>query len=278
MSQPDFYAIFGVSPSASQKEIRAAHRELVKRYHPDIYSTSGDKARATEKLQAINQAYAVLGNAERRKRYDASRVESQRSARPVAQERPAHVRRASSPPRRKAAPRPVRVRRKVHRKFQWMKRFLTFPWLAGAVAGVVLSGVMVYLFAREPGTLPAWILLQKTDVEQGASAPVEDARAWEQLASFRLKAECAQGLKSRVKRDQEQGSHTIFDETNGTVAITVLLNDPAVSSKEPAGQKSITRWVRHYECRAVQIRQPDPWLRRKLRAAGLLRSVDRLLD
>ncbi|HEX9662654.1 MAG TPA: J domain-containing protein, partial [Candidatus Binatia bacterium] len=61
MPQPDFYAIFGVPPSASQQEIRAAHRELVKRYHPDIYSTGDDKARATERLQAINEAYAVLG-------------------------------------------------------------------------------------------------------------------------------------------------------------------------------------------------------------------------
>ena len=146
MPQPDFYEIFGVSPSASQEEIRAAHRELVKRYHPDIYSTGDDKARATERLQAINEAYAVLGNAERRKEYDDSRVERPRHAAPAAEERPAQVRRARSAPRPKAPPRPVRVRN----KFQWKKKFFTFPWLAGALAAVVLVVVVAYSFTREP--------------------------------------------------------------------------------------------------------------------------------
>jgi len=269
MPQPDFYAIFGVSPSASQDEIRAAHRELVKRYHPDIYSTSGDKARATEKLQAINQAYAILGNPEQRKQYDASRVEQARSAKTAAQQRTAQVRRARSTARPKAPPRPVRVRK----KFRW-KKFLTVPWLAGTAAGVTLFTVMAFSLTREPQFSPVWVLWQKTEVEPAASGSVENAQAWEQLGAFALRGECAQNLKYRVKLDQEQGSHVFFDEANATVAITVLLSetDAALNTKGLlAAEKSVTKRVRHYECRTVQIRQPDSWLQRKLRQTGWVR-------
>jgi hypothetical protein len=270
MPRPDFYAIFGLPSSATQEEIRAAHRELVKRYHPDIYSTSGDKARATEKLQAINEAYAVLSSPERRKEYDASRVERLRRAQPSAPQRSAHVGRARSAPRPQAPPRPVRVRT----KFQWKKRFFTLPWLAGTVAGVTLFVVAAYAFYREPRYLPVWLLLQKTDVEPAASDHLAGATEWERLGSFGFKAACARELKARVKLDEEQGGHAVLDEHSGTVAITVLLieNDSAHKGDILVpGEGSVAKRVRQYECRAVQIRQPDSWLRRKLRETGLVR-------
>jgi hypothetical protein len=73
--------------------------------------------------------------------------------------------------------------------------------------------------------------------------------------------------------DQEEGSQAVFDEVNGTVAITVLLtkvDSPLNSEKSLAGREKIVKRVRHYECRAVPIRQPDSWLRRKLRGTGLI--------
>jgi hypothetical protein len=160
----------------------------------------------------------------------------------------------------------------VRKKSAWKKKFLTLPWLAGAGAGVILFGLTAYILNREPEILPLWVLLQKTEVEPAASAPLAGATGWEQLGSFSVRAECARVLKNHVRADQEQGSHAFFDEAKGTVAITVLLSesDRAVNAKElRAGNQSFTKRVRHYECRVVQVRQPDTWLRRKLRQVGL---------
>ena len=66
----DYYELLGVSPRATQDEVRKAYLKLAKKYHPD--KTGGDKA-AEEKLKAINEAYDTLKNAEKRREYDALR-------------------------------------------------------------------------------------------------------------------------------------------------------------------------------------------------------------
>jgi curved DNA-binding protein CbpA len=70
MAGPDFYTILGVSRTASADEIKSAHRELVKKFHPDLFPGAKQKAQANKKLQQINEAYATLSNPERRRQYD----------------------------------------------------------------------------------------------------------------------------------------------------------------------------------------------------------------
>ena len=70
MAGPDFYTILGVSRTASVDEIKSAHRELVKKFHPDLFPGAKQKAQANKKLQQINEAYATLSNPERRRQYD----------------------------------------------------------------------------------------------------------------------------------------------------------------------------------------------------------------
>ncbi len=63
----DYYEIIGVSRSAPQEEIKKAYRRLAKKYHPDV--NKGDK-KAEEKFKELSQAYEVIGDPDKRKRYD----------------------------------------------------------------------------------------------------------------------------------------------------------------------------------------------------------------
>ncbi len=66
-ARKDYYAILGVSKDASQEEIKKAYRKLARKYHPDV--NPGDAA-AEERFKEISEAYHVLGDPERRKKYD----------------------------------------------------------------------------------------------------------------------------------------------------------------------------------------------------------------
>jgi len=67
MAIKNYYAILGVSPQASQEEIKRAYRSLAKQYHPD--KNLGDPA-SEEKLKEINEAYQILGDEGKRREYD----------------------------------------------------------------------------------------------------------------------------------------------------------------------------------------------------------------
>jgi curved DNA-binding protein len=67
MAYKDYYDTLGVARSASEGDIKSAYRKLAKEYHPD--KNPGDK-KADERFKEIGEAYAVLGDAEKRKVYD----------------------------------------------------------------------------------------------------------------------------------------------------------------------------------------------------------------
>jgi hypothetical protein len=67
MTTEDPYLVLGVAANASADEIRSAFRRLARQYHPDVGAGSSNR------MAALNRAYAVLGDPERRRRYDASR-------------------------------------------------------------------------------------------------------------------------------------------------------------------------------------------------------------
>lgn len=56
----DPYKVLGVSPNATDDEIKQAYRTLAKKYHPDRYADSPLKDQAERKMQEINQAYDIL--------------------------------------------------------------------------------------------------------------------------------------------------------------------------------------------------------------------------
>ena len=68
MSQLDYYKILGVTKSSTSVEIKKSYRKLAVKYHPD--KNHGDK-QAEEKFKEISESYDVLGNSDKRSKYDA---------------------------------------------------------------------------------------------------------------------------------------------------------------------------------------------------------------
>ena len=291
MAEPDFYKILGVSPSANADAIKAAYRELVKKHHPDLFHASAEKTQATDKLQQINEAYAILGDGERRREYDERRV------REAAAVRTASIRTASTPrPRR---PRRPQTEPKKRRSYS------VYAKLAGSILAVIIVAFLVSAVWDEPKPTTVWVLFEKTVFEppRSAGGPKAKGPNWRPSGRYSSRPECADSLRKLVQRDQREGSQAILDERDGTMAITVHITDQEAltqkyleaklretspgaggnespdhealqqqareEAREFVRKNGISKRVRNYECRYLDLPRPDSWLRRKLRQTGL---------
>lgn len=67
MAFVDYYKILGVDKNIPQKDVRAAYRKRSKQFHPDLHP---DDPKAKAKFQALNEAYEVIGDPDKRAKYD----------------------------------------------------------------------------------------------------------------------------------------------------------------------------------------------------------------
>ena len=70
----DPYSVLGVPRSASEREIKSAFRKLAKQYHPD---QNKNDPNAQEKFSEVNQAYEIVGDKDKRKRFDNGEIDAE---------------------------------------------------------------------------------------------------------------------------------------------------------------------------------------------------------
>ena len=69
----NLYDVLGVSKTASDAELKSAYRKLARKYHPDL---NKDDKNAAEKFKEISAAYEILGDKEKRKKYDNNEIDA----------------------------------------------------------------------------------------------------------------------------------------------------------------------------------------------------------
>src|SRR5579871_6474217 len=85
MNFKDYYAILGVPKNAAEKDIKSAYRKLARKWHPD--ANPKNPKEAEEKFKEISEAYEVLGDPEKRKKYDVLGPNWQQAAQQAEQQR-----------------------------------------------------------------------------------------------------------------------------------------------------------------------------------------------
>ena len=85
MNYKDYYAVLGVPKGTPEKDIKSAYRRLARKWHPD--ANPGNAKQAEEKFKEISEAYEVLGDTEKRRKYDALGSDWQQAARQAEQQR-----------------------------------------------------------------------------------------------------------------------------------------------------------------------------------------------
>ncbi|HEY3675326.1 MAG TPA: J domain-containing protein [Candidatus Tumulicola sp.] len=85
MNFKDYYSVLGIPKSSAQKDVKSAYRKLARKWHPD--ANPGNVKEAEEKFKEISEAYEVLGDAEKRKKYDLLGPDWQQAARQAEQQR-----------------------------------------------------------------------------------------------------------------------------------------------------------------------------------------------
>lgn len=143
MSDDTYYAVLGVSETATEFDIRSAYRNLLKKIHPDTVATlSPDLKRLAEvATKDITEAYSVLSDTNKRHQYDRTLAERRRNAvgHPTALDVP-----RGQPARAQTAARARQHHHRRHRRSGRSRKLRSWASKRPVLAGV-LTGLLLFL-------------------------------------------------------------------------------------------------------------------------------------
>jgi hypothetical protein len=160
MTDKDYYAILEISRNASAKEIKQAYRRLARRYHPDLHP--GDKF-DEDMFKAVNEAYEVLSDPEKRREYDRLQNELSSSSEYY------YPSRADAPV--KQVPK-KRAKGYVDRFFGWIEQIGFGRFLLVALLLLIILPLAVHIFSDliiHPSSTEVDVSLEKDDRDVGFS-------------------------------------------------------------------------------------------------------------
>jgi curved DNA-binding protein CbpA len=227
-SRPDYYALLGIAADADGEAIRVAYRALAKQHHPDL--AGGEDSGATERFLEIQEAYDVLGDADRRAQYDVERrrQEALEEARQLQRDLADRLSQGSVPPGSRVAIRPMPA---VGRP---PKPAATNSWLyAGAILFVVVAVVVIIAEQRQKNLAAQQdqITVVRVDasrrpgpsdeVRRGEGAPPGlSALAKEKEQFARLQASQAEAARLRAEAQGGSAEKKVVTSTSPSPALT----------------------------------------------------------
>jgi hypothetical protein len=167
------------------------------------------------------------------------------------------------------------------------------------IVALAAAGLILHAMWDEPQAASAWTLLESTSEESQDSGTKSGEGNWVRLASHSSRTQCVSSLKERVAMDERGGGKVFLDERRGTMAMVIYITSEAALAQEylqtklkntaPEGvdpkalekeareearefvkKNGLSQKVKNYQCRELQMVQPESWLRRKLRQVGLV--------
>ncbi len=224
-----FYEVLGIPPTASPGDIRSAHRDLVKRYHPDRLSNASPEEvkQAQIKFAQIQQAYEALS--ERRAEYDQQLRAEAAADSPAPREEPAPV--PTAVPTK--GPYPVRVYRPPPPddskldpwdRFRRANRY-NGPWIT--------FGLFVLLAAMSVGVRLMWYYSMSTALTMAAYGGSPNARATSALAPA-----LPDQFNGFISNDQDNVSAAFqiaFDQSFGSLSGCLSVKPPFSASGRLTG-------------------------------------------
>jgi len=182
----DYYDILGISPDATQDEIKEQYRFLLHAWHPDKFPNPQQKSKAEERTKELNEAYNILSDSVMRIRYDRERYRNNEQRTEEDENKRRQQEQTEAEERRAAYERQQRKNEEAEREHPQQtkaagqraeinnEKTKSFPWIY-IVIGIVIILLIQFFFSNNQNQSP-----QTFQVKNPTENPYKDCITWQE--------------------------------------------------------------------------------------------------